>query len=169
MPDLSCPGLTGRTPDGRRSPIVRNPLRKRSVLDLSPPAKVGAYVILLAWTFIVLFPLYWLLMTSFKLPIQFSGGTYYIPFVDFQPTLDNWKYILVDLGSDTYRPYFNTIVVGFTSATIALVLGSLAAYGLVRYRYRPRAGVIALGIGCIIFAMVAVLLGVPTIIALLSA
>ena len=148
---------------------MRNPLRKRSVLDLSAPGKVGAYVILLGWTFIVLFPLYWLLMTSFKLPIQFSGGTYYIPFLDFQPTLDNWKYILVDLGSDTYRPYFNTIVVGFTSATIALVLGSLAAYGLVRYRYRPRAGVIALGIGCIIFAMVAVLLGVPTIIAVLSA
>lgn len=148
---------------------MRNPLRKRTVLDLSPPAKVGAYIVLLGWTFVVLFPLYWLLMTSFKLPIQFSGGTYYIPFIDFQPTLDNWKYILVDLGNDTYRPYFNTIVVGFTSATIALVLGSLAAYGLVRYRYRPRVGVIGLGIGCIAFAVVAMLLGVPPIIAVLSA
>ena len=148
---------------------MRNPLRKRSVLDLSPPAKVGAYLILLAWSFVVLFPLYWLLLTSFKLPIQFSGGTSYLPFIDFQPTLANWKYILVDLGNDTYRPYFNTIVVGFTSASIALILGSLAAYGLVRYRYRPRLGVIALGIGTIIYAVVAVLLGVPPVIALVSA
>ena len=148
---------------------MRNPLRKRSVLDLSPRAKVGAYLSLLAWSFVVLFPLYWLLLTSFKLPIQFSGGTSYLPFIDFQPTLANWKYILVDLGNDTYRPYFNTIVVGFTSASIALILGSLAAYGLVRYRYRPRLGVIALGIGTIIYAVVAVLLGVPPVIALVSA
>lgn len=148
---------------------MRNPLRKRTVLDLSPAGKVGAYLILLAWTFVVLFPLYWLVLTSFKLPIQFSGGTYYLPFIDFQPTLANWKYILVDLGNDTYRPYFNTIIVGFVSASIALVLGSMAAYGLVRYRYRPRVGVIALGIGCIVFAMVAVVLGAPPAVAVVSA
>lgn len=148
---------------------MRNPLRKRSVLDLSPPAKVGAYAVLIVWSFVVLFPLYWLVVTSFKLPIQFSSGTYYLPFVDFQPTLANWKYILVDLGNDTYRPYFNTIIVGFTSAAIALALGSMAAYGLVRYRYRPRIGVIALGIGCIVLATVAAVLGVPPVLAAVSA
>ena len=144
-------------------------LRKRTVLDLSPRAKVGAYAIMIAWAIVVLFPLYWLLLTSFKQPVQFTGGTYYLPFVDFQPTLDNWKYILVDVGSDTYRPYINTIVVGFTSAAIALVLGSLAAYGLVRYRYRPRVGVIALGLGCTVLAMIAVVLGAPPIVAVVSA
>ena len=146
-----------------------NPLRKRNVLDLSPGAKVGAYAILLLWAFVVLFPLYWLLVTSFKVPIQFSSGTYYLPFIDFQPTLDNWKYILVDLGNDTYRPYFNTIVVGITSALLALALGSIAAYGLVRFRYRPRLGVIGLGIGCIVFAVVTVALGAPVFVAVLSA
>src|SRR4029078_13579303 len=114
--------------------------------------------------FVVLFPLYWLLVTSFKVPIQFSSGTYYLPFIDFQPTLDNWKYILVDLGNDTYRPYFNTIVVGFGSALLVLSLGSIAAYGRVRYRYRPRLAVIGLGIGCIVLAMVAVALGAPVLI-----
>src|SRR4029079_14814549 len=82
---------------------------------------------------------------------------------------DNWKYILVDLGNDTYRPYFNTIVVGFASALLALSLGSIAAYGLVRYRYRPRLAVIGLGIGCIVLAMVAVALGAPVLIATGSA
>jgi multiple sugar transport system permease protein len=148
---------------------MANPLRKRTVLDLSPRAKVVAYTIMIAWAIVVLFPLYWLVLTSFKQPIQFTGGTYYIPFVDFQPTLDNWKYILVDVGSDTYRPYVNTIVVGITSASIALVLGSLAAYGLVRYRYRPRVGVIALGLGCTVLAMIAVILGTPPIVAVASA
>lgn len=145
---------------------MRNPLRKRSVLDISAPAKVVSYTLLIGWSLVVLFPLYWLLITSFKLPIQVNGGTFYLPFIDFQPTLDNWKYILVDLGSDTYRPYLNTIIVGFASASIALVLGSLAAYGLVRYRYRPRLGVIFGGLAVVVMAMVSVAFGTPPVLAL---
>ena len=30
-------------------------------------------------------------VTSFKLPIQVDKGPFYIPFVDFQPTLDAWQ------------------------------------------------------------------------------
>ena len=70
-----------------------------------------AYLILGFWAVVVLFPLYWLAITSFKLPIQVNAGPFYMPFVDFQPTLDNWHYILVDLRNDTLRPYLNTVVV----------------------------------------------------------
>ena len=83
-------------------------------------------------------------MTSFKTPIQVDKGPFYIPFVDFQPTLDAWKNILVDLGNDTIRPYINTVIVGFSSAVIARSMGSLAAYALVRFGYRPRVGLIVL-------------------------
>ena len=50
-----------------------------------------------------------------------------MPFVDFQPTMDNWHYIFFDLRNDTLRPYINTIVVGFVSSLLALTLGSTAA------------------------------------------
>ena len=43
-------------------------------------------------------------------------GPFYIPFVDFQPTLDAWHYILVELGNDTIRPYVNTVIVGLSSS-----------------------------------------------------
>ena len=115
-----------------------NPLRRRTPLDLPPLGKLIAYVILILWTFVVLFPIYWLAITSFKLPVQVDRGPFFIPFVDFQPTLDAWKYILFDLGNDTIRPYMNTVIVGLSSSIIALVLGSLAAYALVRFTYRPR-------------------------------
>ena len=71
-------------------------LRRRDALDLSPRAKVVAYASLLAWTVVVLLPLYWLVVTSFKLPIQVNSGPVYLPFVDFEPTLDNWRFILID-------------------------------------------------------------------------
>jgi multiple sugar transport system permease protein len=138
---------------------MRNPFARRSVTDLSPPAKLGAFVVLLAWSFVVLFPIYWLFVTSFKTPYEVDKGPFYIPFVDFQPTLDAWRYILVELGNDTLRPYVNTVIVGISSATIALFMGSFTAYALVRFTYRPKLGLIGVGIGCIAFAFIAIALG----------
>jgi multiple sugar transport system permease protein len=147
---------------------MSNPFRRRSATDLSPPAKLVAFLLLLAWAFIVVFPIYWLFVTSFKTPYQVDKGPFYIPFVDFQPTLDAWKYILFDLGNDTLRPYVNTVIVGLSSSVIALLLGSLAAYALVRFTYRPRIGIIGLFIGSIVLAFVAVAAGAPFPIAFAS-
>jgi multiple sugar transport system permease protein len=149
--------------------VVRNPLRRRSPLELSAGWRLLAYAILFFWAFVVLFPLYWLAVTSFKLPIQVDSGPVYIPFVDFQPTLDAWRYIFVDLRNDTLRPYINTVVVGLSSALIALALGSTAAYALVRFQYRPKLGVIGLFIGSVALAVVAMVLGVPWQLAVASA
>lgn len=148
---------------------MRNPFARRSVTDLSPPAKLVAFVLLLTWAFIALFPIYWLVVTSFKTPYDVDKGPFYVPFVDFQPTLDAWRYILVELGNDTLRPYVNTVIVGLTSTVIALVLGSFTAYALVRFTYRPRLGIIGLGIGSVAYAFIAAALGAPVPIVLASA
>jgi multiple sugar transport system permease protein len=146
-----------------------NPLRRGSVKDLPPLGKLAAYLILGCWALVVLFPLYWLAITSFKTPLQVNAGPVYLPFVDFQPTVDAWRYIFVDLRSDTVRPYVNTVVVALGSSTLALLFGSAAAYALIRFPYRPRVGVIALFIGCVLLAAVAVALGVPPAIAIVVA
>jgi multiple sugar transport system permease protein len=146
-----------------------NPLRRRSVKDLPPLGKLAAYLILGAWALVVLFPLYWLAITSFKTPLQVNAGPVYLPFVDFQPTLDAWHYIFVDLRGDTVRPYINTVVVALGSSTLALLLGSAAAYALIRFPFRPRVGVIALFAGSVLLAALAVFLGVPPAVAIVAA
>jgi multiple sugar transport system permease protein len=148
---------------------MTNPLRRRSPVDIGPGRKLLAYVLLVLWTLVVLFPLYWLFVTSFKLPIQVDSGPKYVPFMDFQPTLENWRYILVDLRNDTLRPYVNTVVVGLTSSIIALALGSSAAYALVRFRYRPRVGVIGLFVASIAFVIIVTALGAPLPVSIASA
>ncbi|TMG24000.1 MAG: carbohydrate ABC transporter permease [Chloroflexi bacterium] len=148
---------------------MRTLFRRRSALDLGPVSKAISYVLLVAWAFVVLFPLYWLAITSLKQPIDVDSGPVYLPGVDFKPTLDAWKYILVDLQSDTVRPYVNTVVVGLSSALIALILGSSAAYALVRFRYSPRVGVIGLFVGCILFTIVALALSAAVPLAVVSA
>jgi multiple sugar transport system permease protein len=146
-----------------------NPFARRSALDLSPGGKLLAYVILGFWSVVVLFPLYWLAITSLKLPIQVNTGPKYIPFVDFDPSLHAWRYIFVDLRNDTLRPYTNSVVVTLASSTLALLLGSAAAYALARFRYRPKVGTIGLFVTFLGLGAVAVVLGVPFPLALVVA
>ena len=120
-----------------------------------------SYVLLGAWAVVVLFPLYWLVITSLKTPIEVNGGPFYIPYRDFKPTLESWRYIFVDLREDTFRPYLNTVVVGLTSTALTLLLGSMAAYGLVRMRYRVRLCAVASFIAALAVAVAGVFAGAP--------
>jgi multiple sugar transport system permease protein len=142
--------------------MIRNPFRRRSLFGPSPIGMALSYLALGVWSLVVLFPLYWLAVTSLKLPIDVNTGPFYVPFVDFQPSLHAWHYILVgDLSNDTIRPYINTVIVAFTSSVLALLLGTTAAYGLTRFEYRPRLGAILTFIGCLVLATVAIVLGAP--------
>jgi len=136
--------------------------RRKSIHSPSPVGMVLSYLALGLWTFVVLLPLYWLVVTSLKLPIQVAQGPFYIPFVDFQPSLDAWYYILLgDLSNDTLRTYANTLAVAPMSAGLALLFGTAAAYGLVRFEYRPRVGAVVSFIGCVVLTIIAVVLSVP--------
>jgi len=144
--------------------------RRKTVLSLSPIEMIGSYLMLGFWALVVLFPLYWLLVTSFKLPVDVNNGPFYLPFVDFKPSLHAWKYILVgDLSRDTIRNYTNTIIVAPVSAGLALLLGTAAAYGLTRFTYHPRLGAILSFIGCLALAIFAITLGAPWQITLVAA
>src|SRR5439155_816520 len=89
------------------------------------------------------------------------GGPFYIPWRDFQPTLDSWHYIFFDLREDTFRPYTNTVVVGLTSTAITVLLGSMAAYALVRMRYQVGFGAIGSFVIALAIAVVVVVAGGP--------
>ncbi len=62
-----------------------------AVGKMSPVSKLVAYSLLLVWSLFVLFPIYWVIITSFKDAAAVNQGPYYLPFVDFQPTLDAWR------------------------------------------------------------------------------
>ncbi|MEM7376594.1 MAG: carbohydrate ABC transporter permease [Pseudomonadota bacterium] len=62
-----------------------------AVGKMSPAAKVVAYTLLAVWSVFVLFPIYWVIITSFKDAAAVNQGPYYLPFIDFQPTLNAWR------------------------------------------------------------------------------
>ncbi|MEM7530813.1 MAG: hypothetical protein AAF639_01445 [Chloroflexota bacterium] len=143
--------------------------KRRSLFRPSPFQMTLSYLMLGIWAFIVLFPLYWLVVTSFKLPLDVNSGPVYMPFVDFQPSNHAWTYIFVDVWNDTVRPYINTLIIGLVSSAIALLLGTAAAYALVRFEYRPKLDVIGIFILCMLLTIAAIIHGVPWYLAVVAA
>jgi multiple sugar transport system permease protein len=96
------------------------------------------------WSAVVLFPLYWVVITSLKLPIDVNAGPVYLPWVDFTPNLHAWRDLTVTGLGETVKPYINSIIVAFLSTVLCVLIGSMAAYALARIEYRPKFGTIVL-------------------------
>ena len=55
------------------------------------PPMLWRYILLVLWSIFVLFPIYWVVITSFKDAAAVNQGPFYVPFLDFQPNLDAWR------------------------------------------------------------------------------
>lgn len=94
------------------------------------------YALLSGWMIVVYFPLYWTAITSFKAYVATLDATY-VPWVDFTPTLDTWNEMLTGVQSRRIiQAFINSTIISLASATFAVVLGSMAGYGLARFHYR---------------------------------
>jgi multiple sugar transport system permease protein len=62
-----------------------------AVGKMSPAANAVAHFLLAVWSLFVLFPIYWVIITSFKDAAAVNQGPFYIPFLDFEPTLNAWR------------------------------------------------------------------------------
>jgi len=120
----------------------------------SPVAFVITYALLFLWALVVLVPLYWVLVTSFKGPGEVDNGPFYIPFIDFQPSLAAWNFML--LQNYTLGPYLNSVIVALFSTSLALLIGALAAYALVRIRFDVKLAGVALFVLLLVAVIVAV-------------
>ena len=104
-------------------------------------SKALVYLFLTVWAVFVLFPFYWMLLTSLK-----GYGAYnaeYTPvFFTLSPVLDN--YVSAFTAVPLARYFLNTLV--FTAATTALMMAVivLAAFAFARLEFRGRDAVFAL-------------------------
>ena len=97
------------------------------------------YSFICIWSVYVIAPFMWAITTSFKDFNSVTGGATYIPWIDFEPTLDGWRQLLLspsEGGVALVQPYLNSIMVTLLSSAISLVLGTLAAYSLSRFKFK---------------------------------
>jgi multiple sugar transport system permease protein len=138
---------------------IRRFFQSRTAFEPSPFRKVISYILLGAWTFVALFPFYWLFTTGFKTRDAIDGTPRYLPFIDFTPTLAAWERVLGQTELQVFRPYFNTLLTATISALLALVIGATASYALSRYQYRVRPGLIGAFAACVAGMVLLIALG----------
>ena len=102
------------------------------------------YAALVGWAIVCLFPIYWTITTSFKNAVDVTQG-HLVPWLDFQPDWKGWRSL--GLSPDTFantstvrdefvQRFLNSIVASVGGSLGAVVIGSLAAYGLSRFDYK---------------------------------
>ena len=98
------------------------------------PAVVTAhYSALVLLAIVCVAPIVLMFATSLKVQTQIFTNSISFFFV---PTLENYREVL---GEGSFMRYLgNSLIVGVVSTLITLVLGCMAAYGLVRFRFKGR-------------------------------
>ena len=90
-----------------------------------------AHILLAIWTIIVVLPLLWTLMTSFKSTSEIFAS----PFS--WPSNLHWENFTNAWNEAHIGDYFlNTVIVVFSALAIVMVLGAMSSYVLARYRFR---------------------------------
>ena len=106
--------------------------------------KTLVYILLIAWAIICLFPIYWTATTSFKIAPNVMQGAL-IPWVDYTPAWLGWRSLGMSpdtIGAEStvrdefMKRFLNSAITAVASSSIAVALGSLAAYGLSRFSYK---------------------------------
>jgi multiple sugar transport system permease protein len=99
-------------------------MRRRTFFD-----DVAWYAVSILILIIMLFPVYWMFMVSLKLPEEiFKSPPVWFP---SQPQLGSFAQLFID--GDVWS-LWNSLVIAGVSTLIAMVLGTVCAYALVRFR-----------------------------------
>ena len=108
---------------------------ERSAKTRTRIKNVVTYALLTLWALIVLFPFYWMLLTSIKSYSSYNSE--FIPkFYTLSPTLQNYvdAFTTVSLG----RYFTNTLIFTVSTTAIMLVVIVLAAFAFARLEFRGK-------------------------------
>ena len=115
--------MTGKTASARQ-PLPERPFLRRQGVVLS-----FRYLAALALVVIFIFPIYWLFMISFKTPEEIFAypPVWYAKSIQFA----NYGVLFKDGDAATV---WNSLILAGASTIIAMILGTMAAYSLVRFK-----------------------------------
>lgn len=100
------------------------------------PAKMATYIVLIFWALTTLYPFVWVILNSFREKGLIRKDSFSIPLPGSGLTMDNYAKAMdrFDFGN----AYLNSLLVSAAVTVAVVILAGLAAYGLVRYRFRLR-------------------------------
>ena len=104
------------------------------------------FVLLLGISYVILFPFFVKISSSFMSPMDFTDVT--VKLVPKYPTLDTYKAIITE--NRYFEAMFNTAVLSLLCAVVQMLICSIVGYGLAKFKFKGR-GIVFM---CVIFTMV---------------
>ena len=103
-------------------------------LDSIPRKVVVVYLPLAIFVFVLLFPFYWMGVTSLKTTEELHTHRGLAALWVFAPTLENYIYLLTETEYPSWL--WNTMFVTVTSTFLSIFCAVCAAYAIERLRYK---------------------------------
>ena len=97
--------------------------------------KVLIYIFLAIWAIMVIFPFYWMVLTSIKSYSSYNGE--YVPqFITLSPTLENYIAAFTQVPLAKY--FLNTLIFTVVTTAVMLVVVILAAFAFARLEFKGK-------------------------------
>ena len=94
---------------------------------------VTVFLPLFVFVFVLLFPFYWMAITSVKPNAQLTDYNNFSPFWVVEPTLAHIKYLLFETSYPGWL--WNTMVISTAATVLSVMIAVLAAYAIERLRF----------------------------------
>ena len=109
--------------------------RRRAADRKAGLRKALTYLGLSIWAVVVLFPFYWMVLTSLKSYAAYNAEHTPV-FFTLEPTLENYQSAFTAVPLGGYL--LNTLIFSVITTAVMVVVSTLAAYGFARLRFRGK-------------------------------
>lgn len=112
------------------------------------PAKVGIYAVLVLWAMTTIYPIFWIIINSFKAKNVILANSFSLPFGELF-TLANYQTAFERL--DIFSAYRNSMIISCTVAIVVVLIAGMASFALVRFQFRMKKFVYSMVIAGMMF------------------
>jgi multiple sugar transport system permease protein len=117
----------------RRGESAGQQMDAREYFSSIPRRVVTVYVPIAIFVFVLLFPFYWMALSSVKPDAELVNLEGHNPWWVQTPTLDHYRHLLFETEFPSWM--WNTMVVAISSTALAMVASILAAYAIARIQF----------------------------------
>ena len=112
------------------------------------PGMIAIYAVLIIWALTTIYPIFWIIMNSFKAKNEIIANSFSLPLGDLFTT-SNYKTAFERLN--IFSAYRNSLLISCTVSVVVILLAGLASFALVRYSFKLKKVVNALVIAGMMF------------------
>jgi raffinose/stachyose/melibiose transport system permease protein len=120
-----------------------------------PVGQTIAHLILVFWALTTIFPFLWVALSSLKPSLEIVSSPFGLP-----ANASAQNYINALDRFNIPKAYLNSLILSGSVTLVVMILGSLAAYGIARYRFKGKAFLNALLVASMMFPAFSVIIPV---------